>query len=284
VIEKDAKARIVELKDIIAKHEEALKRIARTTEDISIRKNRIEMERNEAAHSFDSAYLSTALAKEHERAALLQDARNVTALVRLPQMLEKQREQVAEAIGREAKLRTELKEARERAEGDETKLNELKGLFLDCLLRAGVPGISETDVVDIPKETFFAVVEGLGEEEPTITSFATLSSGGKKTLFKCCFAIAIHRLARKTGAPLPKLLIIDSPMKNISERENRNEFEGFYRLLYELASSELRDTQLVLIDKEYSPPSDSDALQLVVRHMRPGDPECPPLIPYYLQK
>jgi hypothetical protein len=39
------------------------------------------------------------------------------------------------------------------------------------------------------------------------------------SLFKCCFGIAILRLALEKGATLPDLVIIDSPMKNISERE-----------------------------------------------------------------
>lgn len=70
-------------------------------------------------------------------------------------------------------------------------------------------------------------------------------------------------------------------MKTISERENRDQFEGFYRLLYELKSDELRDTQLILIDKEFSAPDDQMNFVLFERHMRPGDPKNPPLIPYY---
>ena len=69
-------------------------------------------------------------------------------------------------------------------------------------------------------------------------------------------------------------------MKNISERENRRQFEGFYRMLYELKQSELASTQIILIDKEYflAPP---DELELTVndRHMKLSDPEHPPLIP-----
>ena len=70
-------------------------------------------------------------------------------------------------------------------------------------------------------------------------------------------------------------------MKNISERENCEQFEGFYRLLYELKEDELHSTQLVLIDKEYSAPILPYRFSLAERHMRPGDAENPPLIPYY---
>jgi hypothetical protein len=70
-------------------------------------------------------------------------------------------------------------------------------------------------------------------------------------------------------------------MKNISERENRQQFEDFYRLLYDLKDGELRGTQLILIDKEFSALEDPHHFTLVERHMRPGDDANPPLIPYY---
>ena len=70
-------------------------------------------------------------------------------------------------------------------------------------------------------------------------------------------------------------------MKNISERENRLQFEGFYRMLYELKKTELASTQIILIDKEYSAPPVGLELSANDRHMKLNDPEHPPLIPYY---
>jgi hypothetical protein len=117
-----------------------------------------------------------------------------------------------------------------------------------------------------------------------IVEVETIATGGKKTLFKCCFAIAVHRLAVRVGAPLPEILIIDSPMKNISERENRDQFEGLYRMLYELKTGELSATQLVFVDKEFSAPASNSRFTLLERHMRPDDEANPPLIPYYRGK
>jgi len=70
-------------------------------------------------------------------------------------------------------------------------------------------------------------------------------------------------------------------MKNISERENKEQFEVFHTLVYELASSELRGTQIILIDKEYCPIPRELGLSSVTRHMKPDSEEHPPLIPYY---
>lgn len=281
LIERDAKARVTELTDILARQDASLVVLQRDKDRLVATKIRIERERNEVMGRYDTAYLSTMLTAERERAALLQEAENLAGLIRLPQMVETQRETLAGLVAQEQRIRTELKDARAAAEGDATNLDQLRSYFLDCLVRAGIPGITSDDRVDIPTPSFYAEVYGPEANDVAVTTFATISSGGKKTLFKCCFAIAVHRLAVRLGAPLPELLIIDSPMKNISERENREQFEGFYRLLYELKTGELRDTQLVLVDKEFSAPAAELGLNLIERHMRPGDPENPPLIPYY---
>ncbi len=83
---------------------------------------------------------------------------------------------------------------------------------------------------------------------------------------------------------LPSILIIDSPMKNISERENRTQFEGFHHLLYELCSGELKGTQVILIDKEFCPPQEESELSVNARHMKVDSDTEPPLIPYYRGK
>jgi len=227
------------------------------------------------------------LTSERERSALLQQADSLEAMTRFPQMLEAQRQKVNDIISEEAGLRVLLKEAREAAEKDATNINTLKDLFLDCLVRSAIPGITANDTVEMSANSFLPELHSAGVANTTIASFATLSSGGKKTLFKCCFAVAMHRLAVQVGAPLPDMLIIDSPMKNISERENREQFKGFYNLIYQLKADELANTQFILIDKEYTPPQRQLKLRVANRHMKPNDRskendgQNPPLIPYY---
>jgi hypothetical protein len=70
-------------------------------------------------------------------------------------------------------------------------------------------------------------------------------------------------------------------MKNISERENRSQFEGLHDLLFELAETEFQNTQIILIDKEIRFPQ-SASLDFYARHMKPdGEGDDQPLIPYY---
>ena len=80
---------------------------------------------------------------------------------------------------------------------------------------------------------------------------------------------------------LPVLLIIDSPMKNISERENRQQFVGFHEMLHELVQGDLKGTQVILIDKKLHSPAQGFSLTFESRHMTPDDDANPPLIRYY---
>ena len=80
-------------------------------------------------------------------------------------------------------------------------------------------------------------------------------------------------------------------MKNISERENRDQFEGFFEMLYSLSSSELNETQFIVIDKEICSPPSGYERSFLERHMQPNqrgsDPNTnpfPPLIRYYQGK
>jgi hypothetical protein len=96
LLQRDIKQRSDELKEIIRRHDAALVPLRREREELDIEKRRIERERNEASERFDSAYLSSMLSKERERSALLQQADSLAAMARFPQMLEAQRQKVAE--------------------------------------------------------------------------------------------------------------------------------------------------------------------------------------------
>ncbi|MBN9521429.1 hypothetical protein J0H58_23385 [bacterium] len=290
VVDRDVKARTAELQEIIDRHVQSLDTLRRRRAELGARKEKVERERNEASAAFDSAYLSGYLVKERERAALLQEADSLAGLVVLAKAVDKQREEIAEIEVRARQVRERLKVAKEDAERDSQNIERLKAYYLDCLLRAKIPGFKHDDIVSIPTTNFFPEITGAAEGEKQVTSFATISSGGKKNLFKACFAVALHRVAASLKAPLPGLLMIDSAMKNISERENRSNFEGFYGLLYELKKGELSGTQMIFIDKEFTPPLSELEIDITSRQMRPREPNAPldpnlaPLIPYYTGK
>jgi AAA domain len=280
-LSQDVQDRQAELDDSLKYHQAQLKTLGRRKDEFQRIKGKLDAELDVAVKTYDSAYLSSTLALEREEATLEPQIIDLNRLRRLPQRAIRQLEESEGLAPREEELKRLLREAREIAEKDTRNLKRLEKLFLDCLVRAKIPGFSEQDTVSIRSPSFLPEVASPGSENMLISSFANLGSGGKKTLFKACFAIAIHRLATEIGAILPTLLIIDSPMKNISERENIEQFEGFHALIYELALNELADTQFILIDKEFSAPPENFSREMNVRHMKPGDPVEKPLITYF---
>jgi len=283
-IERDTDARRADLDDAINAIDRSLSRLRRRRDSLTRAKAGLETERNRATEEADSAFLSTVLLKERERAALQAELDSLAWLLRLPDLLREQREAHAQIVAMEQVMREALKEARTAAEADRTSLERLGGYFLDALVQSGVPGMTREDSVTLEPPSFYPAVHSKDPGDLTLSTFTSMSSGGKKTLFKCCFAIAVHRIAAQLEAPLPELLIIDSAMKNISERENRDQFEGFYRMLYRLKAGELAATQMILIDKEFLAPDPVEGVEVMDRHMQPDSTEHEPLIRYYRGK
>lgn len=283
-IERDIEARRADLDGVIAAIDGNLARLRRRRDKLVTAKAGLETERNRLVEEADSAFLSTVLLKERERAALQAELDSLSWLLRLPDLLREQREAHAQIVAMEQVLREALKEARTAAEADRSSLERLGAYFLDALVQSGVPGFTRQDSVALEPPAFYPAVYSRDPADLTVSTFTSMSSGGKKTLFKCCFAIAVHRIAAQLEAPLPELLIIDSAMKNISERENREQFEGFYRMLYALKQGELASTQMILIDKEFLPPDPAQGVAVTDRHMQPDSDEHEPLIRYYRGK
>lgn len=281
-LETDIASRRAELKEAIAEIDSNLAKMQAQRSLLLQAKDKAEADINRAKAEQDSAFLSMSLLKEREGAALESELASIAWLLRLPLLLKQQREALAQAM--EQAKREALTEARAKAEADRTSLDRFASYFLDCLVQSQVPGIKRDDKVELNPPDFYPAILSADPNDLTRSTFTSLSSGGKKTLFKCCFAVALHRIAAQLHAPLPELLIIDSPMKNISERENRAQFEGFYRMLYQFNAGELRGTQFILIDKEFFPPPGNLAAGVTNRHMQPDSNEHQPLIRYYRGK
>ena len=282
--EADIRNRVKELDEMVEAQSVQLKRLRRRRNELLEAKQGVDEELADVMAQYDSAYLAEVLDAEKRRAQAEQEQKYLKKLSTLQQRVTELHEQADALAGEESKLRRELRDAQAAAEQDLSNVTKLAKLFLDCLLRAKIPGFEPDDIVHISPPWFLPEVIGKESGELATTSFSTLGSGGKKNLFKCCFAVAVHRLAASLDTFLPQLLIVDSPMKNISERENREQFEGFHEMLYELADSELRDTQFILIDKEFCNPAGEYEFELGSRHMRVKDDKEPPLIPYYRGK
>lgn len=281
VLEADANARITDLKASIANHNKQLKLMKRRLLEFSKEKELVDRNIEKSLKEYDSAFLSTVLGKEKSKLAIEEKIYSLNKLRKLPDKVNSLKKKSNDLTPEISELASELKACREEAEKDTSNLKKLEDAFLSCLVGSKMPGIKSSDSVEIKSPDFLPEVLDSNIGGLATTSFSNLSSGGKKTLYKCCFALAFHLLARKAKSNLPSLLIIDSPMKNISERENKDQFTSFLNLIYELADGPLSNTQFILVDKEFHAPPEDFSREMLSRHMQPNSKDHPPLIPYY---
>lgn len=281
VVETDLKSRLGELQETLQGLKLQEKRIARQLERAQVEKALVDQSLDQRLREYDSAFMSQALEFERQATALEQQVGSLISYRKLPERLAELLSTADSLHGQESELRTRLLRERGKAFKDRTNLDDLEKFFLDCLVRSSFPGINETFKVSIDPKSFVPEVFPTDAADFAVTSFANMGSGGMKTIFKACYALALHRLAAKTGAALPSILTMDSAMKNVSERENRELFHAFYSMVYELAAGELKGTQFILIDKEMFPVPEGVEVTVRSRHMAPGSRENLPLVPYY---
>lgn len=228
---------------------------------------------------YDSKYLSQTKELMKNKSALEGKLHYLRQLLPIPQKVDEFQKESDKLTIKIERLKDELNNAKKKALEKQSLLKDLEKTFMDTLKQVNFPGIRDDHKVEISSKNYIPIISSKKPDDPTTTHFANLGSGGKKTIFKSCYALAIHRLAAKMGTLLPTFLIIDTPMKNISERENVDIFNGFYNFVFQLAEGELKGRQIIIIDKEYC--EGKTTLTLVQRHMTPDDPNYPPLIQYY---
>ena len=71
--------------------------------------------------------------------------------------------------------------------------------FKSSMLSVEFPDVSEEDDVMIDPQSWRPVIHHKNQE----WSLWDAGSGGKKTLFNVCYALAIHEAARERGMPVP---------------------------------------------------------------------------------
>lgn len=158
----------------------------------------------------------------------------------------------------------------------ETKIKELEQIFFESLLDVGFSFVELSDLVKIDRRNFVpSIYSQYGEFK---FDYSNLSSGGKKTIFKICYALAIHIyvIENNIHSILPKFIIVDTPMKNISEREDRELYENLYRFFIKLFTKggKLETVQLIIVDKEL--PQVFHGKEIMCKHITKEEP----LIPY----
>jgi uncharacterized Zn finger protein (UPF0148 family) len=268
--------RIDQIADSIERRERALGRSKRQLEQLRAEKTSLDQTLQRELARYDSAFVESVRVVDREVATLTERLRSLAKLQEMPRAINELEVQAGALQGNIDGFRRSIDEERSRLRLADENIAAIARRFKSIMLSVGLPGVVEDDEVIIDPRNWGPVIVHGGQE----WSFWDAGSGGKKTLFNVCYALALHETARERGMPVPNVLVIDSPTKNISDDENPELVQSLYREIYRIASTGNGDaTQFLLIDSDLVEPEDQ--LRGFVQRRLAGEPDAPSLIPYY---
>ena len=275
-LRRDFNERIDQIGDSISRRQRALSRLEAQLRQMEEKKAALDSELQAQLERYDSAFVESVRGIEREVATLVERMRLIKKLQQMPQAIDALQEEAGALQGRIDQLRQRASEERDRLKAADANVSAIAAKFKRIMVRISFPGVSDEDDVVIDPRNWRPVVVHRDQE----WTFWDAGSGGKKTLFNVCYALAIHAVARERGMSVPDVLIIDSPTKNISDDENPQLVSSLYEEIYRLsADSNGGTTQFVLIDSDLVRPR--PPLEGFVQRRFAGEDDAPSLIPYY---
>jgi predicted nucleic acid-binding Zn-ribbon protein len=278
VLRRDLNERIDQLADAIERRENERARLKRRLVRLEQEKAALDQQLQRELARYDSAFVESIRTADREVATLTERIRSLQHLMQLPQAIDELEEQAGALQGRMDGARSAISDERLRLRSADANVAAIAEEFKRVMLAVGFPGVSEADQVVVDPRNWRPVVVH-GDQQ---WSFWDTGSGGKKTLFNVCYALAVHAVALERDLPVPSVLLIDSPTKNISEDENPELVRRLYEEIYRLArgESERKRIQFVLIDSDLVLPE--EPVPGLTERRLAGEPEAPSLISYYV--
>jgi hypothetical protein len=280
VIQQDIMSRIVELDESISRHKKSIHNQRLVIQRLQEEKANLDQRLAQELENYDSSFLARFREIEREIATYEERQQNLNKLREMTEAITQLERESHELLAQEMRIENLINQEKSTLKNAEQNIRDLENNFLQALLTVGVPGVNAGDSVEINIKTWMPYIYP-NNDKALKWNFENAGSGGKKTLLNVCYALAVHQTSSENNLPLPTFLIIDTPMKNIGEELDSDLFEQFYNYLYNLANTVLKDTQFIIIDKNYYEPPQNYSINISSRRMTPNDDNYPPLITYY---
>jgi hypothetical protein len=276
-LRRDFNDRIDQIADSIQRRERELERTRRGLVRQEELKGDGDNELQRQLARYDSAFVESIRGIDRAVATLTERIRSLRQLQLMPEAITSLENEAARMQADIDRLREALDTERARLRSADDNIEAIAAEFKRIMLAVSFPGVSEEDRVVIDPRNWKPVILH-GDQ---VWSFWDTGSGGKKTLFNVCYALALHHTAIERDLPVPSLLIIDSPTKNISEDENPELVRLLYNEIYRLARTPSEpQLQFLLIDSDLVAPSFQLPGGFSERRMA-GEENAPRLISYY---
>jgi hypothetical protein len=212
VIKQDLVSRIIELDEAISGHKKAVRNQTRRIERLRQEKAQLDRRLDQELEIYDSAFLARSRELVRHRATLEE---RVLGLHRMSDMIsglsELERE-IHELAVSESELEEQIQQEKKSLTSADQNIQDIEKAYLEALLNTRVPGVNQNDKVEINRTTWIPWILSNGDEALK-WYFSNAGSGGKKTLLKVCYALALHKIAEENSLPLPNFIIIDTPRK-----------------------------------------------------------------------
>lgn len=276
-VRRELNDRIDQISDSMNRRRRALERSERNLQIAEHTKRQLDSQLQDELRRYDSAFIESVREVDRKNATLEERLRSLVQIQEMPRAISELEGQAGASQGRIDQLRSEIEEERRRLRIGDENARAIAEKFKAIMLEVDFPGVSDQDDVVLEPRNWKPIIVHSEQE----WGFWDTGSGGKKTLFNVCYALAVHEVARERGMPVPNILIIDSPTKNISEDENPELVQSLYREIYRFAAERNGiGTQFLLIDSDLIEP-ENELTGFSQRRMA-GEQDAPSLIPYYV--
>lgn len=274
----DIESRIKELEESITRHRLSFESSSRKLSELRQLRKQKDDKLNELLTAYDSEFLSQSLDLQRQIASSEEKMRNLAKISEMPKAVNLLDQQLVTLRLRREKLDRQLKEEKKKRENAEKIIKEIEENYKRALLSISLPEFTTNDTIIINRKTWMPEIIP-GDKTKRKYSFENMGSAGVKVLMNVAYALVLHKVAVENNLPLPTLLIIDSPSKNIEKDVNPEICTLLYNYIYSSAVGALSGTQFILIDNKYFEPPAS--LQKIEYFMTKNDKNHPPLIRNY---
>ena len=274
----DLDMRLKELDESIFRQRASYDEQKRALAELRCAKKEKDDKLNELLATYDSQFLSQSRELERQTAASEERVRNLGRISEMPKAVNMLEQSLVTLRLAEENINRELLEENKKKESADHVIKELEMDYKQALLSVSLPGLNKNDAILLNRKTWIPEIIP-SDKTKQKWSFENIGSAGVKTLLNVCYALVLHKVAVENNLPLPTLLIIDTPSKNIDKEVNPEIFASLYDYIYSLAVDSLSNTQFVLIDNNFFKPPET--IIAIEHFMTRNDKDHPPLIRNY---
>ncbi|HEY1682874.1 MAG TPA: hypothetical protein VGF98_14605 [Candidatus Tumulicola sp.] len=147
-------------------------------------------------------------------------------------------------------LRKAIEEEQRSLTGAQQLITEIEEALMENLMAVGVPGVDSEDRAVINIRTWMPKIQNRNDPRQ-FWDFDSAGSNGRRVLFTVCYAIAIHQVAERHGLPIPSILLLDTPTKDVARDANQEIHDAMQQRIAQLTSTSLKKTQLIVADSSF---------------------------------